>query len=89
MLFGYILPLEAIAVSRGRWVLERTDASFGREAGTFLRVHAEDDVDHLDKAFAMLEGITSAQAALVETNLGQSTSAYLGILAELVEAHGS
>lgn len=86
-LFGYILPLEAVAATRGRWVLERIDRYFGRAAGTFLRVHAEDDVDHVEKAFAALEGISHAQAALVECNLRQSTTAYLGMLRELREDH--
>lgn len=82
-LFGYILPLEAIAVSKGKWLLERVDALYGRGAGSFLRVHAAEDVEHLEKAFAALDGITAEQSRLIETNLRQSTQAYLGILREL------
>lgn len=87
-LFGYILPLEAVAVSKGKWVLARTDQLFGRAAGTFLRVHAEDDVEHLDKAFAALDGITPQQAIIVERNLRQSTTAYVGILSALRQDYG-
>jgi hypothetical protein len=87
VLFGYILPLEAIVVAKGPWVLARTDALYGRAAGSFLRVHAHDDVDHLDKAFAALAGITPQQEALVACNLGQSTSAYHGILRSVQESY--
>ena len=82
-LFGYILPLEAVAVSSGRWVLEQVEPRYGRASGTFLRVHAEDDVDHLEKAFAALEGISPSQSDFVACNLRQSTAAYLAMLREL------
>jgi pyrroloquinoline quinone (PQQ) biosynthesis protein C len=88
-LFGYILPLEAVAVSKGGWVLARTDELYGRAAGTFLRVHAEDDVEHLDRAFAALSDITAQQQAIVACNLRQSTSAYVGILQALQQSYVS
>ena len=71
VLFGYILPLEAVAVSRGRWVLEQIEPQYGRAAGTFLRVHAQDDVDHLDKAFAALQGLSGTQSALANATCGR------------------
>lgn len=79
-LFGYILMLESAAASNGGWILARTDPLYGRGAGTFLRVHAEDDVEHLDRAFAALEGISPEQERIVTQSLRQSASAYLGIL---------
>jgi hypothetical protein len=88
-LFGYILPLEGIAVSKGTWVLARTDVLYGRAAGTFLRVHAEDDVAHLEQAFAVLTDITPEQSSLVSGNLRQSAAAYCGMLASLQRRYGS
>lgn len=88
-LFGYILLLEAAAASSGNWILARTDPLYGRAAGTFLRVHAEDDVQHLERAFAALEGISSEQERIVTLNLRQSASAYLGILDVLSRSYST
>jgi hypothetical protein len=82
-LFGYILPLEAMSVSKGKWILQRVLELHGNHAGSFLRVHAEDDVDHLEKAFTVLEGVASEQRVLIELNMRQTTFAYLAMLAEM------
>jgi len=86
-LFGYILQLEGITVSRGKWVLAHLDEAYGRSAGTFMRVHAEEDVDHLDRAIASLTGASERQRAFIEDNLCQSTAAYVALLSEMHRAH--
>ncbi|HKU38511.1 MAG TPA: iron-containing redox enzyme family protein [Polyangiales bacterium] len=82
-LFGYILPLEGISVSKGPWILERVRGAYGDRPTAFLKVHVNDDEDHLAKAFAVLETISDEQRALVEQNLHQTTAAYCGLLADI------
>ena len=82
ILFGYILPLEAMSASKGKWVLDRVTQSHGDGCAAFLKVHAEDDVEHVQKALRVLEGAPPHEIALIERNLRQTTFGYLAILAE-------
>ncbi len=82
-LFGYILALEAMSARKGPWVRERVVDSHGATCAAFLRVHAEDDVDHLEKAFRSLEATTEEQRRLIEQNIDQTTFGYAAILAEI------
>jgi thiaminase len=79
-LFGYILQLEAGMARKGNYILEQTDVLYGRAAGTFVRVHAQDDVEHVEKAFAALAGLSDETLQLIERNLRQSATAYLFLL---------
>jgi hypothetical protein len=83
VLFGYILPLEAIAPLQGRRVAEKVTAAFGPQCASFLKVHAADDVDHLEKAFLMLAKLDQPTRKLVEANLLQTTYAYEALLVEI------
>ena len=84
-LFGYILPLEAMSVSKGPWILERVHAAHGERASAFLKVHVNDDEDHLAKAFVALEAATEAQRALIEQNLRQTTAGYRAMLRDIMQ----
>jgi thiaminase len=79
-LFGYILQLEAGMVHKGNHILAQTDAAHGRTASTFVRVHAQDDVEHVEKAFGALTGVADDMLALIDCNLRQSATAYLYLL---------
>jgi hypothetical protein len=81
-LFGYILALEAMSAKHGPAALARVRAAHG-QADSFLRLHAEDDVDHVEKAIAMVEQFDHAAIDSVRANLFQSTTAYLGLLRDL------
>ena len=85
-LFGYILPLEAMSVAHGPWILERVSAAHGERASAFLKVHVNDDEDHLAKAFAALEAATDVQRALIEQNLLQTTAGYRALLKDIARA---
>ncbi len=83
-LFGYILALEAMSAAHGPWVYEEVAKAHGAAAATFLKLHAHDDEDHVQKAIAMLERIDARGRAAIEQNLAQSTFAYLVMLGELL-----
>ena len=78
---GYILPLEAIAISRCGKVQAIVAGAFGEKCTSFLRVHAADDPDHLEKALRAAEQVPRELRPLVVQNLEQTTHGYLGILA--------
>lgn len=82
-LLGYILLLEGVAVSRGRWISERVETAFGKGCATFVNVHAADDPDHIEKALEQVQALDEMPRALVEQNLLQSTELYTAMLASL------
>jgi thiaminase len=85
VLFGYILPLEAVAVSQGKRISTAVVAAFGPKCDAFLRVHGEDDVEHLEKAMRIIETVPQDERELLAQNLRQSTVAYCRILEEIVD----
>ncbi|HEY4012269.1 MAG TPA: iron-containing redox enzyme family protein [Polyangiaceae bacterium] len=82
-LFGYILPLEAAGPLLGRGVMANVTQAFGSSAATFLKVHVNEDVDHLEKAFQMLESASSADRSFIERNMRQTTFAYRTMLQDI------
>lgn len=86
VLFGYILPLEAAAATHGKRIASAVVAAFGPKCDAFLRVHAEDDVDHLAKALRIIESVAEPERKLIAQNLCQSSIAYCRILEEIAEA---
>ncbi len=83
--FGYVLCLEGIAVDYGQKAFERVQAAHGKKASNFLKVHSEEDVGHLDKAFELLEGLSPEQRQQIEQNLRQCAAMYSGILDECMK----
>ncbi|WP_394841284.1 iron-containing redox enzyme family protein [Pendulispora brunnea] len=79
-LFGYILALEAMSATAGPSVLTAVRAAHAQPCTHFLRVHAEDDVEHVEKAFAVLDRVGPTARQHVEENLTQTTFAYLAML---------
>jgi len=55
VILGWVLCLEGFAIRNCAPIFERVEKAFGKRAGSFLHVHAAEDPDHLDKAFAALE----------------------------------
>jgi hypothetical protein len=82
-LFGYILPLEAIGPACGRWIIDRVVAAHGEKCASFLKLHSEEDVDHLDRALAMLDELPPAERSLVAENLRQTTYGYVAMLRDI------
>jgi hypothetical protein len=83
--FGYILVLEALGAVDGRAIHEAVVRAHGDPCASFVMLHASEDPDHLTKAYAILEGCSPAQLALVEENAWQTVHAYAGMLREIRE----
>jgi pyrroloquinoline quinone (PQQ) biosynthesis protein C len=79
-LFGYILLLEAIGPTYGKQTMTRITAAHGEGCVAFLRLHSEDDVEHLNKALEIIRSLPVQDRASIEQNLVQSTYAYSQLL---------
>lgn len=82
-LFGYILPLEAIGPALGSSIIARVSAAHGSKCCTFLNVHSEEDVDHVEKAFAMVAGLSAPHTGYVHDNIEQTVFAYVTMLSSI------
>jgi pyrroloquinoline quinone (PQQ) biosynthesis protein C len=79
-LFGYILALEGVAVIHGPSVYQRVHKAHGSAAGAFLKLHAEEDPDHLEKALEVVRSIPERDQAAVRQNLRFSCQHYRAFL---------
>ncbi len=66
-IYGYVALLEVLSIKRGPALLEAAAENFGKNCTHFLRIHTEDDVEHIK----MYEGLLAscegpAQAAVAE-----------------------
>jgi hypothetical protein len=83
VLFGYILPLEAIGPWHGKRLLAPLVAAHGEKSVAFLKLHAAEDVEHLEKAFQILNALTENERRLVGQNVEQTTHAYVAMLEDI------
>jgi hypothetical protein len=84
-LFGYILALEGNAVAYGPMVYDTVRKAHGDGPASFLRVHAEEDPDHLDTAFTMVSALSTDEQRLVLENTKYSLAMYDAFLRSTVE----
>jgi hypothetical protein len=79
-IFGWIIALEGNAVYAGKPAFDRAIQSHGRGTASFLKVHSEEDVDHLQKAFDFVENFSESELLKAKKNLAQSIFLYVDIL---------
>ncbi len=75
-LLGYILPLEIIACTECPKLFKRVKDAWGVKCASFLKVHGEEDPDHVDKALELLNLISSQRLKLVEENFRQTVKSF-------------
>jgi pyrroloquinoline quinone (PQQ) biosynthesis protein C len=79
-LFGYRLLLEGAAAEWGsRWTREVTEA-FGEPAASFLRVHSDADLGHVERGFAVLEGVSEPEARVIAETIAQTATLGVAML---------
>lgn len=81
-LLGYILFLEGIAVIHGKKAYEQVSEAFPKSA-VFLKVHAEEDVDHLDKAFKEISVLNEKDILAINESLEMAAIGYKAIISEI------
>ncbi len=78
-LLGYILFLEGIAVHWAKDIHEQMKGKY-KNSMLFLKVHAEEDVQHLESAFKTILSLSEAEQAAICRNLHYSAEIYREIL---------
>lgn len=84
--FGYILCLEGLCVRAGAEFYRRVVKAHGEKAGRFLKVHSEEDIEHIDKALQMVESVPAERLAAINKNLAFCCDSYASILKEVALA---
>jgi pyrroloquinoline quinone (PQQ) biosynthesis protein C len=84
-LFGYILPLEILSAQHGRAACDAAKAAFGAPCVSFLKVHVEEDADHVEKALQALEGLSAREESLISASIEQTAYGYRSMLEQIVE----
>jgi pyrroloquinoline quinone (PQQ) biosynthesis protein C len=80
--FGFILALECLADKHGRMLTKRAEGAFGPKGVHFLRVHAEEDIDHSNEAIAQVEALPKEYHPMILENMRQCFANYDAILNE-------
>lgn len=81
--FGYAWCLECLAVRKGREVIQRVQPIHGSECHTFLQVHAEEDVDHIEENEMRARAIPANYYEKLISNIEQTGYLYPAILNEV------
>lgn len=71
-LLGYVLALEMTCVETFADVHRQVKAAHGEKCSSFVRVHAEDDPDHVEKAVQQLSALSAREQRLVLENFEQT-----------------
>lgn len=81
-LLGYILFLEALACTWGKQLYATNKQKFSLSV-SFLKVHAEEDPDHVKEALAQLELLDEKQLVEIKNNLEFSNDIYKRMILSL------
>jgi pyrroloquinoline quinone (PQQ) biosynthesis protein C len=82
-LLGYILALENLAVLTFPKLHQNLLERYGQEAVHFVRVHAEDDPEHVDEALRQIELCTDQEKESIVRNYEQTCVVYRLMLEEI------
>ena len=82
-LMGYIIPLELFAAKHLDGFLERVSKAHGEQTASFIRVHSDEDVDHVEKAMAILNEVDGKRKEHIVENIAQSSISYVRFLEAL------
>lgn len=81
-LFGWILSLEGLAVEKGLWLYKTVKELYGARACSFIRVHAEEDPNHLQQALGAVKAMSGDEREQIFANLTFSCNLYQLMLKE-------
>lgn len=78
-LFGWILPLEGIAIHYGKAVAEKAAKKPGTPS-RFFNVHVDEDPDHVESAFSVVKNFPPEAQEQVVRNMEFTVDMYIRIL---------
>lgn len=78
--YGYIVMLEGLAVLKARWIEDAIKPHYQQNVTRFLKVHANEDPDHLDNAYTFISKLPEAEKKRILLNFDQSLQLYSAML---------
>lgn len=85
-LLGYIYFLEDLACQVGPELTSKLEALYGRKPVSFLKLHAEEDPDHVTKAMALIDSLPPERRKAIVINHEQSMRAFCLMLEEIMDS---
>ena len=70
--FGYILFLECLGAEKGNWLYETVAKHHGEKTVSFLKVHANEDVEHVREAFEQVQKFEAPVLEQIEKDMMMS-----------------
>lgn len=77
---GYAYLLEGLASKKATYAYEKVTKAHGKNTGSFLKVHAEEDMGHFEEGLKNLESFNEYELNCFRDCLRQSAMLYLLIL---------
>lgn len=84
--YGYIVMLEGLAVAKAGWIENAVKPHYKQNVTRFLKVHANEDPDHLDNAHAFISKLSEAERQKIVLNFDQSLQLYTAFLDDCKKA---
>lgn len=85
---GWILFLEGVAAAEGPAIYRRVSETFGPKCTHFVKLHAEEDQDHIQKALSTVDGLNDQDQQEAISNMWQSADLYFLMLQEIQQSLG-
>jgi uncharacterized ferritin-like protein (DUF455 family) len=86
-LLGQIFMLEAFSVEIGPWMYEIVKNAHGDKACRFVKIHAHEDVDHVQKALEAIQTFPKENQEGTAANFYQACEMYYNILKSVNECN--
>lgn len=80
---GYIYLLESLPLELGKTLLKVIEPVHGKKATTFLRVHTQEDEDHIQSLLKLIDNLPKELVKEIEQNLILSGTLYNSFFEEL------
>lgn len=77
---GWIIMLETLPITVGREITEKVSKKFGENAAIFLKLHCEEDEDHIQSAWDALELLPKESINQIKINFDISYDLYIKML---------
>jgi len=83
--FGYTLALESLAQRYGDELVGKVDLAHNPKCNRFLKTHAEDDQDHIERAYEQINKLNDSAKKIITENLQVSCQLYRSMLVEAAQ----
>jgi thiaminase len=87
--WGYILMLEGLAITKGPWLYNEIKLYHGEKAGSFVKVHAAEDVGHMAEAEKAMQSLPERERPLVVEQIANSCFYYCSMLEQCTTHAGA